>query len=157
MSLTRSELQRELSYDPLTGIFIRLGTGAEAGGTKASHGYRAISVKGKLQLAHRLAWMYVHGRWPEGVIDHINGDKHDNRLSNLRDVSQSENNANARASKRSRSGNRGVFLHPNGKWRAQVTRKRKATSLGYFEKLEDAVAAYETAASDINARPAGIA
>ena len=122
----KSERLKELlEYDPETGVFIwktRRG-GLKAGsvaGTKHANGYVRIKCDGKSYMAHRLAWLYVHGQFPEKQIDHINGLREDNRLSNLRCVSRSENQRNRRLCKRSTSGIIGVRWHKQaGKWQAR--------------------------------------
>lgn len=151
--LSQAELKEQLNYNPETGVFTRLKTrrtdkiGTVAGGGHNA-GYIAISVKSRPYLAHRLAWLYVHGFMPR-EIDHINGVKTDNRIANLRPVTRSQNNANAGASKRSRSGSRGVFKHPNGKFRVQIKRGGKVLSLGYFETIDAASEAYRAASIEI--------
>lgn len=89
-------LRATLLYDPDTGVFTRAITrGSLAAGTKAGSlnrvGYWQIGVCGRTYTAQRLAWFYVHGDWPDGDIDHINRDKLDNRIANLRVISRSEN------------------------------------------------------------------
>mgnify|MGYP001607389399 CR=1 FL=1 len=96
-------LREQLSYDLVTGFFIwnedrgnpQARSGMQAG-TVLATGYRVIRVGGYRYLAHRLAWFYVHGIWPQGEIDHVNFQKDDNRLSNLRDVSRTKNVWNCR-------------------------------------------------------------
>jgi len=115
--LAAERIRALFDYDPLTGIFIRKvrmgryqpGTVA---GCKTEHGYLVIRVDGGLCYAHRLAWMYVHGKWPEQLIDHINGIRTDNRIANLRDVADAENVQNtSRARPSSRTGLLGVWAY----------------------------------------------
>ena len=96
--LSADDLRAELNYDPETGIFTwksgrgRGGTwtaGGIAGGPDG-HGYWRISVKRVRRLAHRLAWLYAFGVWPNKQVDHINGDRTDNRIANLRLASNAE-------------------------------------------------------------------
>ena len=72
----------------------------EPAGTLNSDGYRAININKKIYMEHRLVWFYVTGEWPTNVIDHINRNRADNRLENLRDVSRQENSLNTRATER---------------------------------------------------------
>lgn len=155
MTLTAGKLRELLEYDPETGIFIRKKSmrsdriGKSAGCMQPT-GYVIISVLCKPYLAHRLAWLYVNGTWPSGDIDHINRDKSDNRISNLRDVSRSENMGNATATKVSKTGMRGVhFAKHAGRYRAQIRDRGVMRSLGYFDTAADARAAYEAAAEGI--------
>ena len=100
--LTQQELMEVLFYDQNTGEFTWLicrcnsmPIGARAG-CRLPTGYIKLSVGNRQYLAHRLAWLYVHGKWPEQCIDHINGDRSDNRIANLRDISPSANQHNRR-------------------------------------------------------------
>ncbi len=98
--MTQEELKQLLHYDPDTGDFTwRLTQGRKIAGDKAGsvncgNGYRYIGVMYKVYLAHRLAWFYTYGLWPIGDIDHINHDKLDNHITNLRDVCKSMNSQN---------------------------------------------------------------
>mgnify|MGYP006131473821 FL=1 len=115
-------------------------------GTVKPRGHRDIKVKGKQYKAHRLIWLYVHGKFPDGHIDHVNGKPLDNRIENLRDVTQQENNKNARKRKDNTSGHVGVcWAKRDEKWRAQIAVDGKREYLGYFNVLEDAVAARQAA------------
>ena len=90
----------------------------------------------------RVAWAIHHGRWPAGMVDHIDGDCTNDRISNLRDVSASENCRNQRISKRNTSGKVGVTFNKRaGKWRAWINIDGKAHALGYFNNIDDAVSA----------------
>lgn len=108
-----SQLLRELyDYNPKTGKFYR-GAGSGFGkevGTPQTRGYLKITIRGVHYLAHRLAWLYVHGVWPSKVIDHINGITSDNRIDNLRDVSHQQNSRNL-ASHRERAASNPIGQH----------------------------------------------
>jgi hypothetical protein len=89
-------LRALFAYDPETGKFARkIPYGSQAVGSEpgslSPQGYRQIGVMGRTVPAHRLAWRYVHGVWPSGDVDHINGTRDDNRIVNLRDVTRSQN------------------------------------------------------------------
>lgn len=144
-----------ICYDATTGVFTwkgpsrrRCQEGKRAGHFHKGIGYETIMISGHATLSHRLAWFYVHGRWPAPYVDHINGDGGDNRLCNLREANQSQNMANQhKLRKNNISGYRGVsFRAESGKWRALIRINRKSISLGVFETREEAKAAYDTAA-----------
>jgi len=110
-------------------------------------GYSAVSVDGVEYLAHRIIWKMVMGDEPM-MLDHINGDRGDNRLANLRVASCAENIRNSKRSKASRSGVKGVsFCKMTGQWRASITLNRKASNLGRYGSLEEAAQARKAAAA----------
>ncbi len=134
-----------LQYDPDTGAFHwKKGQrgGLVAGRFCASRGGVAITLAQRHHQAHRLAWLYVHGDWPNGVIDHINGDPTDNRLANLRDVSIAANSQNQRkAMNTSTTGVLGVEPR-DGRFGARVQVGNERHYLGRFDTAEEAHAAY---------------
>lgn len=138
---TADDLRPVFSYDPETGVLTRRSTGKPVG-TDNGHGYLLVSFKGRKLQAHRIAWVLVHGNWPSGQIDHINGIRSDNRLTNLRDVTASQNQRNATLRKDNTSGRIGVhFDKMSGKWEARIRLKDRRINLGRFDAIEDAVAA----------------
>jgi hypothetical protein len=146
--MTAEELRNLLSYNPDTGEFIWIVRPSKAvkngdiAGVIDKRGYRTIGIKGKIYKAHRLAWLYVHGSLPTGLIDHINGDKSDNKIQNLRDVFADGNSQNIRKpNKRNKSGFLGVIFFQN-KWRASITVNSKTQWLGDYSTPEEAHAAY---------------
>lgn len=98
--MTQEELHQLLDYNPETGEFFWkvnsrcIKSGSKAGCVCKVHGYQHINIKNKRYKAHRLAWLYVHGKWPHPEIDHINRVKTDNRIANLREADRSMNNLN---------------------------------------------------------------
>lgn len=132
-----------LTYDPETGDFFWK---RPAGGF-SPNGYRYIKVGAKQCLAHRLAWLYVHGEWPDALIDHIDGNRSNNRIGNLRKATHSQNGANAKRHSRNRSGYKGVsFDKSKNRWQASITVQNKQIHLGRFKTKDEARAAYMTAA-----------
>lgn len=165
MELSQSELKELLHYDEETGVFTRkkdLRGGFYAGEVAGSidpSGYIRISVKNKPHWAHRLAWLYIYGDFPSGIIDHINREKSDNRISNLRVVSGSENHENKIIAQKSNvtSGLRGVhWVAKTSKWRAQIQSKRKTIHIGYFDCKHEAYDAYLIAKANIHPGFSGV-
>lgn len=139
-------LRRELEYNPETGRFWWKG---EPG--TISNGYRYIRVNQHMMLAHRIAWLMYYGVEPPGMVDHINGDRQDNRIENLRIATHSQNAANAKRHSRNTSGLKGASkVLKNGKWtgrwQASITYQNKQMNLGYFDTKEEAHAVYLDAA-----------
>lgn len=147
--LTAGRLREVLSYDPESGEFrwkVRLSARSvigEIAGTTDERGYIRICIDRNIQRAHRLAWLYMHGAWPAQEIDHLDGDKQNNRIANLRDVARAVNQQNQRsANRQSRSGLRGVKLHKTGKWHARIWANGRSESLGLHDTADLAYAAY---------------
>lgn len=149
--LTADYVRERLSYDSTNGEFRWLTTSifnpsfvGKVAGTVDRHGYRMISLHGSMFFAHRLAWLYVYGEWPIGVIDHINGIPGDNRIENLRDTTQALNVQNQRLPKRgSKTGFIGVSWDgQRRKFYSQISLNGKSHKLGRFDRAEDASAAY---------------
>ena len=147
--ITQQELRSLLHYDPETGIFTNLVTrggakkGTSTSSVLSSTGYRRISFAARAYFAHRLAWLYTHGVWPT-EIDHINQNRADNRLVNLREVTRAENGRNQKYRSTCRSGCMGVSA-VRGKWRARIRFNGAYQHLGYFDDYEDAVAVRKAA------------
>lgn len=151
--LTAGRLREALTYDAQTGIFLRNinsrrrpSTKVKAG-TTTVFGYIAIYLDGHTYTAHRLAWLYVYGEWPKGEIDHINGDRTNNSINNLRDVLRTINSQNRRCSHASKSTGLplGVtFKRPSlaKPYCAAIHKNGKKIHLGYFSNIQDAHEAY---------------
>ncbi len=147
--LTAEKLRELLNYDPDTGIFTwkvstsnRVKVG-DAAGSLDGGGYQQISVQSRLYKAHRLAWLHMHGTWPKLDIDHINRNRSDNRITNLRDVSHKQNHQNRSDNA---SGHPGVSWHKlTSRWQVKIMHNYKQIHLGCFSILEEAIAARKAA------------
>lgn len=158
-------LREALSYDPRTGSLIWRGdrpvhhfksegirqmwldkhAGKTAGGI-TSEGYFAFMVGGKKYQSHRVAWAIHYGMWPEGDIDHINHDRVDNRIANLRDVSRNANSKNRSSQTNNTSGQTGVVWNrKERKWQAQIVVNKRIKHLGRFADKDEAIAARKAA------------
>jgi hypothetical protein len=143
-SLTQHRLKQVVSYDPSTGIFRRLASNNQYRAGKNSgwveREYVRITIDGSHYMAHRLAWLYVYGKWPIVEVDHINGDRGDNRIDNLRLASDQLNAFNRRVNSNNVLGVKGVRFHECGKYTARINKDGKLYYLGVFDTLEQAVA-----------------
>jgi hypothetical protein len=141
------ELDRIFDYNKETGIFTRKVSTArctkvgDIAGHINSQGYVIIKYLGEAYKAHRLAWLLTYKDWPLGDIDHIDGNKSNNAIKNLRDVSRSKNSLNTKETSSNKSGYKGVSLH-NGKWRARIMVEGKQTIIGSYDTPEEASLAY---------------
>lgn len=151
------ELREILRYNPETGAFIWLKPawnqqswiGKEAGSPDA-HGYICIEIGEGRYKAHRLAWLYMTGAWPESEIDHINLVKYDNSWDNLREVNRSQQHQNGPLQSNNTSGHKGVSWYwQRNKWRAYIKKDGKRKHLGFFLTKEEAAAAYRKAAEEL--------
>ena len=133
--ITQSELKYKLHYNQDTGIFTWIKSGKVAGFTR--NGYIIIGINQKEYRAHRLAWLYVYGKMPNKFIDHINLNKSDNTISNLREATISQNAMNVKLSSKNKSGYKGVSWNKEkNKWRVALKLNNKQKHFGYFNDLE---------------------
>ena len=156
--LSAERLRELLDYDPETGVFTqktqtsnRVKVGDTVGSPEGS-GYLAVRISGHRHKCHRLAWLYVYGRFPINCIDHINGLRTDNRITNLREATHSENAQNRAIRKDSPTGLVGVEP-PNGSlrsWRAHIRANGKQIQLGSFKSEGLAYAAYLAAKAQLH-------
>lgn len=152
-------LKKRLYYDPETGVFVwRMHPpagktwntrypGTICGTMRA--GYLSIGIDGTNVRAHRIAFAITYGRWPAGEIDHIDRNKTNNSITNLREAIGWQNGANRKTIKKTVSGFKGVFKTHNNRWAARIRKDRKAYHLGCYDTPEEAHAAYVMAANEM--------
>lgn len=154
--LTAKQLRSVLVYEPDTGLFIwrprkkggkkNSWHGRRAGATKDG-GYIVIRIDDRLYRAHRLAWLYMRGRWPRTEVDHIDTDPSNNRWANLRLATSSQQKINARRRKDNTSGFRGIWWEKRrSHWVAEIRSDGQRFHLGSFATAEAANVAYLRAA-----------
>lgn len=146
-----------LAYDADTGILSWTPKGLSrrgiaknraSAGYKMTCGYIAVQIDGLALYGHRLAWLLHHRKWPAGEIDHINSDRSDNRLVNLRAATRSQNGHNIGITGRNRTGFKGVHIcKSTGRFRAMIRVENSVKHLGYFDTAEAAAACYQATAA----------
>jgi hypothetical protein len=144
MMLTAERLRELLAYDPETGVFTRRvqaargrGRAGDVAGWVEPDGYVRIRLDGRKCRAHRLAWLYMTGKWPNDQIDHINGRTGDNRWVNLRAATHSENQCNRPLQLNNSTGYKGVYPY-RGAWRARIKKGGRFIHIGTFATAEAA-------------------
>ena len=154
--LTQERLREILHYDPETGEFRwlqRMSNRAKVGdiaGSAAEGGYRRMRIAGRSYRAHQLAWLYMTGEWGRPTIDHRDRDPANNRWSNLRRATQSNNNANRRRQRDNTSGFKGVhFDRKSERWIARLGKNGRSFYLGRFATAQAAHEAYVAAAREL--------
>lgn len=144
--ITQERLKELLHYCPETGVFTWLKTnqnhqklvGKEAGSINYK-GYRKIQIDKKIYPAHKLVWLYLYGEFPEEMLDHINNNRSDNRLVNLRHCSISQNACNRRKGTNNKSGHKNVYFRPDtGKWHVEIRKNKKRYRAGCYQSIEEA-------------------
>jgi hypothetical protein len=154
--LDAKTLREVLAYDAATGVFRWLKTrGGRKSGSVAGNwrtdGYIMIAINGYDYLAHRLAWLYVHGEWPETEVDHKNLVRDDNRIDNLRPSSHSQNVTNVGKRVNNSSGYKGVSWHKGSKkWVSRISFNKKTIELGYYNDPVVAFSAYKDASQNLH-------
>ena len=144
------KLKQYIDYNPDTGILTwkasqhqlsnRLKVGGECGSNVDSRGYKRVCFMGKQYRAHRVAWALHYGQEPVDQIDHINGNRIDNRICNLRLATNTENSRNSGLAKNNTSGVTGITWHKQcNKWVAQITVNRKNHNLGLYVDKDEAI------------------
>lgn len=150
LDITNERLKEVVNYCPDSGVFTRTISAprVKAGSIVGSmnNGYLRIRVDGVRYLAHRLAWLYMNGEFPDGEVDHINHLRNDNRICNLRDVTRQENSRNMVIPKNNTSGCIGVIWRKNRKrWTAEIKVSGKSIKIGMYKNIADAVFARKAA------------
>lgn len=155
-------LRAILDYDPETGQFRwkqRFDVGnawnarmaGKVAGWVHGDGYVGIGINGAIYQAHRLAWLWMTGKWPDDQVDHRDGNRSNNRFYNLRPATQAENCRNTRRPRNNTSGYKGVcFIKRTQRWRAQIRINRKRIYLGEFDAPEIAYQVYSRAACELH-------
>jgi len=148
--LTQKLLKATLTYDELSGEFKRINHLSGSRLTKAERctnyqGYGVLVVYKRKYLAHRLAWLYAYGVFPRKDLDHIDHDKMNNSLANLREVTKRENSLNQKLHSTNSSGVTGVGKVKSGNWISRITVKGRLINLGIFHKKSDAIVARQVA------------
>jgi hypothetical protein len=149
VDLTAARLREVLHYDQITGLFVwKISRGGRKAGQSTgavnSHGYLSIGIDGGLYKAHRLAILYMTGEWPSLDVDHIDGNRTNNRFGNLREASKAVNSENRHRSRAGRPVHlMGISRHKNRRqWQAAITVRGVKTYLGLFDTADEAGAAY---------------
>lgn len=155
--MTQDELKQTLQYQNgnFTWLIVASNNKNKIGdraGCVDARGYRRIKIDGKPYKEHHLTWLYFYGYLPTKMIDHINGNKIDNRIENLREVTGSQNQQNRENPKNNSSGYKGVSKCGN-KWRAQIQINGEKIHLGVFAIKEEAIVARK--ASELTYHPFG--
>lgn len=151
-------LRKLVTYEEETGLmrwrnnhktisWIKAGDVVGRGSKK--RGYMCTSINKKQYYQHRLVWLYVYGEWPASSIDHINGDKSDNRIVNLRLATPSENQHNRKKTK-NRDAPVGAYKHYRGGWYSSIMVNKVRKYLGSFETAEEAAEAYAKAKKELH-------
>jgi hypothetical protein len=156
MTIDHKTLQEIINYNPESGIFTwarprpKIQVGSRVGYLH-HRGYRNLEIDGKHYSEHRLAWFYMTGKWPKDQIDHINGNRSDNRFENLREATNGQNRANSKTS--NAFGLKGISFKKKLKktpWQATIRHNRKTIYIGCFRTPEEAHAAYTKKAAELH-------
>jgi hypothetical protein len=153
---TQARLQELFYYDAATGVFTRRvsrGTAKEGAVAGSVHctGYVYIRVDGVDYKAHRLAWVYHYGTQPADLLDHINRNKADNRIDNLREATHAQNQQNKKTYANNLSGIKGVSWYPlRRKWRVRIQHNKQSILVGFFDALDEAAQARKLAEKQLH-------
>lgn len=155
--LTQARLKELLHYDPETGVFTwaaKAGSarpGRPASGFTNKYGYKLIRIGRQGYAQHRLAWLYMVGEWPEAQVDHVNGQRSDNRWQNLREATDAQNRQNMAKKTGTKSTLQGVTWYPRDRcWMSRITVNYRAHFLGYYQTEAEAHQAYLAAKAKLH-------
>ncbi len=155
--ITAESFRKAFSYDAESGVIYRIvdrlsrAIEPQPATSTDSYGYIRVCLNRRMFKAHRVAWLLHYGEWPKGEIDHINLDRTDNRISNLRDCSRVENARNHGMPSTNTSGVKGVSYNAQcRKWVAQVCVNRKVKNLGLFDSIEQAAEVVRSARAELH-------
>jgi len=162
--LTQEQLWRVVRYEPETGKMFRILKTFPKSGKEYecndevvgsnNRGYKWLKLGKYMYLVHRLAFLWMTGKHPRVEVDHINGDRNDNRWVNLRECSPFDNSRNQGMRSDNTSGVRGVnYSHIHKKWVARISHKGIRISIGYFKSFDDAVLARKQSEIDLGYHP----
>jgi hypothetical protein len=152
---SQARLRQLFDYDPGTGVLTRRAfrspnaSVGKAVGSNLRNGYLNVQIDGRKYRVHRVIWVWVYGVVPDGDIDHVNCRRDDNRLTNLRLATRSQNNANTAPRKKrlANSGFKGVYFDKSrGKWEARIN----GIHLGRYATKDEAIAIRVAAARDLH-------
>lgn len=163
-TLSIEYINEAVKYDPETGLFFwkerplghfsseqsfkrwKTVYSGKIAGSLDSDGYIVIRINYEIYFSHRLAWILMTGKWPKSGLDHIDGNPINNKISNLREVNQSQNNCNAKIRRDNSSGLRGVtWDKERNKWQVQLSINKKRVFYARYDSLEDAKISYKKA------------
>lgn len=130
--------------------FKSIKAGDVVGSGSKKNGYKCTAINGKQYYQHRLVWLHVHGSWPDGPIDHINGNRGDNRIENLRVATFSQNQHNRKKTK-NKTAMTGAYKSSKGAtWYSTIMVENKKHYLGTFKTEDDAAKAYAQAKAKLH-------
>lgn len=152
--ITQKYLKSVLYYDPETGIFTWIKSSSnriqngDMAGSFSKRGYTVIRISKKIYTAHRLAFLFMTGKFPIDEVDHINRIKTDNKWVNLRECNRTQNSANHGKFKNNKSGYKGVYWHKtNKKWSSEIYTNGNKIHLGFYTDIKEAAKTYNEAAN----------